>query len=143
MGLEMFLFLAGSGLGIAVLGVVVYRAIPVKAVHRKIETEKNLQSPPKPAEIEIVPETEPVSEAPPPFSEDSTSHISKGIAAPTDTTAIGTAAPFVSIQLPKTMKPAPRAKRKRRGVKAKTFPADLTGGLPSMDPPDKKEPSAA
>jgi hypothetical protein len=142
MGLEMFLFLAGSGLGIAILGIVVYRAIPVKTMSPKIDAEKNLPSPPKLAEIETVPETEPLPEAPPPFSEDSTSSISKGIAAPTDTTAIGTATPFFSIQLPKT-KPASRAKRKRRSVKAKTFPADLTGGLPSMDPPDKKEPSAA
>ena len=142
MGLEMFLFLAGSGLGIAVLGIVVYRAIPVKAVPLKIEAEKNLPSPPKAVETEIISETEPVSEAPPPFSEDSNPYTSKGIAAPTDTTTIGTATPFLSIQLPKT-KPTTRARKKRRSVKVKTFPADLTGGLPSMDPPDKKEPSAA
>jgi hypothetical protein len=143
MGLEIILILAASGLGIAVLGIMVYRAIPNKVVSSKLETEKNQPIPPKALETETAREPEPVPEAPPPFSEDSSSN-SKGIAAPTDTTAIGVSTPFLAIQLPKgVQRPGTRARRKRRTLKTKTFPQDLTGSIPSMDPPDKKEPSAA
>ncbi len=144
MGLEMILLLAGSGLGIAVLGLVAYRTVPNKAAPLKVETEKTLPSTTKPVEVQTVSETEPVPEAPPPFSEDSASASSKSIAAPTDTSAIGSASPFVAISLPKVAsRTTTRARRKRKTVKAKTIAPDLTGVLPSLNPPDKKEPSAA
>ena len=144
MGLETILILAATGMGIALLGVVVYRSTPSKVTTTKIEVKKEQLTAPKVLENEVSPQPEPVSEAPPPFSDDSTPSSPKRIAAPTDTTAIGSASPFLAIPLPKAaQRNTTRAKRKRRVPKSKTFPQDLGTAIPSIDPPSNKEPSAA
>jgi len=142
MGLEMILILAASAAAIAAVGAVVYRRTPNRATSAKLEVEKS-PAIEKPVEIQTAPEPELVSEAPPPFSEDSS--ISKGIATPSDTTAINAAAPFVSIQLPKNaQRAATRVRRKRKAPRARTLPQSINSTvIPSLDIPDKKEPSAA
>jgi len=143
MGLETILILVALGIGIALLGVVVYRSTPMKTVPSKVEAETQPTPVPKVLETET-PAPEPVSEAPPPFSDDTASSNLKSIAAPTDTTAIGTATPFLAIQLPKATQRTTRGRRKRRTVaKSKTFPRDLGSTIPSIDRPSNKEPSAA
>ena len=144
MGLEMILLLAGSGLGIAVLGIVAYRTVPGKAAPpAKVEVATDPVSPPKPIGTEVSPEPEVVSEAPPPFSEDAT-QSTKSIAAPTDPSAMSSASPFVTIALPKAASRAnARTRKRKRSVKPKTLPVDLSGAIPSLNPPEDKEPSAA
>jgi hypothetical protein len=143
MGLEMIFILGASALGIAVIGVVVYRAIPDRSVPVKTEVEKS-QTPQKSLEVEASPESEPISEAPPPFSEDSTPSGHTGVALPTDTNAIGSATRFLAIQVPKTaQRTVTKTKRRRRTTKTRTFSPELGTAIPSIDPADKKEPSAA
>ncbi len=144
MGLETIFILAASGMGIALLGVVVYRSTPSKTTASKIEVEKEQLSVPKILETETPPQPEPVSEAPPPFADDSASSSSKGMAAPTDTTAIGSASSFLAIPLPKVAhRTVTRTRRKRRAAKSKAFSQDLGTTIPSLDPPNNKDPSAA
>jgi hypothetical protein len=142
MGLEMILALVASGLGISAIGVVIYLTVPSRDGRTKMDTVKTQPSA-KPLEIEHAHDPEPISEAPPPFSEDSTSPP-KRIASPTDTTALLASTPFLTITVPKSVRrPGTRAKRKRRTTKAGTLPQNLGPDLPSINPTSEKEPSAA
>jgi hypothetical protein len=143
MGLDMLLILAASGMAVAVIGVVVYRNIPNRVAPVKETVEKKQIENLPAIKVESNPEPEPVSEAPPPFSEDSSLPKSKAIAAPTDTTAIGVSSPFLTIHVPRTVQRTTRSKRKRRAAKPKVFPQDLVTGIPSIESPSDKEPSAA
>lgn len=146
MGFEIILILLGSGAGIAALGAVVYRTIPVKKQVTNVETQKIEIPVLESAKSEIPSEQEPLSEAPPPFAEDSTpTTVSKSLATPTDTTAMSSATPFLAIQVPKSVQRSVTKSRKRkRTTKTRTFPQELRSPtIPTVDPPGDKEPSAA
>ncbi len=130
-------------MGVAVLGIVVYRAIPSRVTSVNTEAEKT-QTAPQALQSKASHEPEVLSEAPPPF-EDSSSSTSKGVAVPTDTSVIGATTPFMAVQLPKAMQRAgARNKRKRRATtKARNFSQNLGRTLPSVESPNSKEPSAA
>ena len=68
LALDMVLFLAGSALAVAAIGIIVYRGIPDRSVLRAESVQKVIHPPV--AKIEQEPEPQPISEAPPPFSDD-------------------------------------------------------------------------
>lgn len=150
MGLEMLLFLAVSAAGTVALGAYVYRKLPDKILPPvKIDAVQKEIPTPKPVVLEAKTEPDPPpAEAPSPFPEDSSFSATKSIAAPTDTTAIGSGLPFVSIPIPKNYQnPATKARRKRRAGKARTIPATLTTStkipVPTVEPTTDKDASAA
>lgn len=145
LALDMVLFLAGSALAVAAIGIIVYRGIPDRSVLRAESVQKVLDPPV--AKIEQEPEPQPISEAPPPFSDDGSFSGSKKTAMPTDTTALGTTSPFLVISVPKSVqKTRPRTTRKRRASKVDSIPSltgpTLTGSpVPSVDNQTTKGPS--
>jgi len=151
MGLEILLFLAVSAAGTVALGAYVYRKLPDKILPPvKMEAVQKEIPSPKPLAVETSSELDPPpAEAPSPFPEDSSSFRStNSIAAPTDTTAIGSSVPFVSIPIPKNFQnPRTKTRRKRRSTRVRTIPGTLDTPtkipVPKPEPATDKEPSAA
>ena len=145
MALDVVLFLAGSALAVAALGIIVYRGIPDRSVLRVEPITKVVN--PLAAKIEQEPEIQPISEAPAPFSDDSGFSSSKKAALPTDTTALSATSPFLVISVPKAVhRTRSKTTRKRRAPKIDSIPT-LTGppvaGSPvqGVDNPTAKGPS--
>src|SRR5579864_4012835 len=100
LALDIVLFLAGSALAVAALGIIVYRGIPDRSTLRA-EPMPKVVNPPI-AKIEQESEPQPISEAPAPFSDESGFSSSKKAGLPTDTTALNSTSPYLVIPIPKS-----------------------------------------
>jgi len=116
MELDIILFLAGSALAVAALGIIVYKGVPSRSILLAEPPPKVVSSPPV-VKVEPEPEPQPIAEAPPPFSDDDGFSTSTKTTIPTDSTALSAASPFLVVSVPKSIQKARRSTRKRRTPK--------------------------
>jgi hypothetical protein len=140
--LDIVLFLAGSALAVAALGIIVYRGVPNRNLLRA-EAPPTVSNPAPIAKIEEESEPQPVSEAPPPFSDDGAFSGPKKATLPTDTTALGATSPFLVISVPKSVhRTRPKTTRKRRVTKIDSIPSVTGSPIDRIDNPTTREPPA-
>ena len=125
MELDIVLFLAGSAMAVAALGIIVYRGIPDLKVSKVEPVPKTTETPAP--EVELESEPQPIAEAPDPFSDDGGFSSSKKVTVPTDTTVLNPSSPLLVVPLPKSVRRArSKTTRKKRVSKLDSVPT-ITG----------------